>query len=357
MVLHVLNFLVKLVVLVKQSGEMMVGSFEFGNQFAVFGKHSARSFFSRIALHFTQGMRIKPLQFVLAVVLFSGFSAGNAIDLLPEDVIAPPKGLSSVQLAYVDQRRSGLYQRGEKLSASPEYNYSQIHLRYAHSFDWSGRTSVAYVQLPYYKVSTKDIAVGPFQAMDAKGGLGDMVLLLATWLHNDKQRGHYLGLGGYLFVPTGEYDSKKTFLVNTNPGGNRWRAALQLGHYLQLTEKVGWMIAFDTIWSDANTEAHWTSPTLTTRRQAPLNTLQTGLGYRVNAQLNLGLNYFYSFGGRSSLGGIENDDATRSHRYQLSTSYFLTPGLRLILQHGSELKTENGFKERGTTSLSITQYF
>lgn len=285
--------------------------------------------------------------------------SAHAIDLLPEDLIAPPPGISSIQLGVADYRRSDFYQRGEKLNlpATPEYNYTQLHLRYAHSFDWAGRTSVAYVQLPYYKVQTENIALGPIQAADAPGGLGDIVLLLATWLHNDKANGHYFGIGGYLFAPTGEYDIEKTRLVNTNPGANRWRAALQLGHYLQLSKSIGWMLAFDTIWSGKNDEAYWTSATRATRRQAPLHTLQTGLGLRVNSQLNLGLNYFYSVGGRTSIDGIQNDDTIRSHRAQLSASYFVTPTVRLILQHSAEIKVESGFKEDGATSLSITRYF
>lgn len=356
MALHIFDFLVQLVVLVKQPGEMMVSRLESGDQVTIFRKHFLSSLVFSFR-HFTEAMKLKPAVLSLAMALFLAQPAAKAIDLLPDDLIAPPIGLSSLQLAYVDQRRTGVYQKGQEILPRAEYNYEQWHVRYARSFDWDGHASVAYVQLPYYKVHTENIAFGPVRATDAPGGLGDIVLLLATWLHNDPLRGHYAGIGGYLFVPTGEYEAEKTRLVNTNPGSNRWRAALQFGHYFQLSKKIGWMAAFDTVWSGKNTEAYWTSPTLATRRQEPFNTFQTGLMYGINSQLSLGLNYFYSFGGRTSLNGIKNDDATHAQRYQITTSYFVSPGARLLLQYGSEFKTENGFKETGTTSLSITQYF
>lgn len=303
----------------------------------------------------------------------------GAIDIGPEDAISPRVGLSSVQVGVSSSQRDDLFRQGQKLSSETEYNTHQQHIRLAHSFDWGGRPSIVYVQLPYLDIETKNIelrnangrVIQGTQAVDSRPGWGDTALLLATWLQTDREHGRHLALAGYLFLPTGSYDIDNTVAVNTNPGGNRYRVALQLAHHWQLSPRVGWMAAFDTLWYGKNTKAYWMNGTLsfsrsipsaftperTTRRQAPLYSLQTALSYRVAPELSVGASYFYSVGGETSLGGVSQKDRLRSHRYQLTTNYFLRPTTRLTVQYGNDLKIENGFRESRLINVNITQLF
>ncbi len=281
-----------------------------------------------------------------------------AIDIGITDAIAPRVGLSAVQYGYTSSHRGKFYLNGEPYPLATELNTTRQYLRLSRTFDWGGRPSIFYVQLPYLNIETENVALSPkLRAVDAGAGVGDLALLLATWLHSDRDNGRYLTVGGYLFVPTGEYNINNTKVVNTNPGGNRLRAALQVAHHLQLSEKLGWMMAFDTLWSASNPETYLFSPTPVVQRQAPLHSFQTALSYRLNPQLNVGATYFYSVGGENSLGGVAQRDTTRTQRYEVSSNYFILPSVRLTLQYGADVKIENGFKEMQRFSFSITQIF
>lgn len=282
----------------------------------------------------------------------------SAIDIGIQEAMAPAVGLSFVQYGYNSSERGSFYKDGKVLSDATEYNTTRQHIRLVRTFDWNGRTSAFHVQLPHLKIETDNVALSPmFRANDAGAGFGDLTLLLATWLHNDRKNGHYLSVGSYLFLPTGNYDVNNTKVVNTNPGGNRYRAALQVAHHLQVTEKTGWMMAFDTVWSSKNPEAYMFSPTPTVYRQAPLYSFQTALSYRLSPRHIVGTGYFYSAGGESSLGSVKQNDATRTQRFQLTSNFFALPTMRLTLQYGADLKVDNGFKEKQHINFSITQIF
>ena len=293
------------------------------------------------------------------VFVFAFFCCpSSAIDIDIEEAIAPRVGLTAVQYGYNVSERGSFYQNGKELASNTEFDTVRQHVRLVRSFDWGGRPSVFYMQLPHLTIETENVALSPrFRASDAGGGVGDLALLLASWLHSDRQKGHYLTVGGYLFVPTGEYNVNNTRVVNTNPGGNRYRAALQVAHHLQLTDKVGWMMAFDTLWSGKNSEAYLFSPTMVTYRQAPLHSFQTALSYRLSPPLRIGAAYFYNYGGEGSLGGVPQNDTIRTQRFELSSNFFITPQTRLTLQYGADLKVDNGFKEKRHINFSITQVF
>lgn len=281
-----------------------------------------------------------------------------AVDIGMEDAIAPRVGVSAIQYGYTSSDRERFYLNGRPYPQSTSYDTTRQHLRFSHSFDWSGRPSVVYLQLPYVKIETENVVLSPrLRAIDAGGGVGDATLLLASWLHNDRERGHYLTMAGYLFVPTGEYDVNSTRIVNTNPGGNRYRAALQVAHHLQLSKNIGWMMAFDTLWSANNDDAYLFGLKPSVQRQAPLYSLQTALIYRFNPQLSAGATYFYSTGGENSLAGVAQNDTIRTQRYELSSNYWITRALRLTVQYGADLKIQNGFKEEQVVRFSLTQRF
>lgn len=282
----------------------------------------------------------------------------SAIDIGMQEAIAPRVDRWAVQYGYNSSERGSFYQHGQVLSNATELNVTRQHVRLVRTFDWDGRPSVFYAQLPYQKIETENVALSPrFRANDASGGMGDLTLLLATWLHNDRQKGHYLTVGSYLFLPTGDYDVKNTKIINTNPGGNRYRAALQVAHHLQLTDNIGWMMAFDTLWSGKNNDAYLFSATPVTFRQASLHSFQTALSYRLSPRHSAGTAYFYSAGGESSLAGVKQNDAIRTQRFELTSNFFVLPQTRLTLQYGADLKIENGFKEKRHLNFSITQVF
>jgi hypothetical protein len=70
-------------------------------------------------------------------------------------------------------------------------------------------------------------------------GLGDLTLVAALWPYADRTAGRYLGLAGYLILPTGDYDPARTLQLNLNPGENRLQWALQAGYSSNLSDRWG----------------------------------------------------------------------------------------------------------------------
>jgi hypothetical protein len=356
MALHIFNLLVKLVVLVKESGEMMVGGFQFSNQVAVFGKHRLGSSLclKRVPWYFTQPAALRLLACLALVLPLKT----QAIDLLPEDAIAPPVGLHAIQFRYASNRLEGRYQNGNKVAANDKLSFDSFAVRYSTAFSLANRTSVFYVDAPYSNTRTNIQ-----DAREPGWGFGDATFALAHWLLEDRKKEQYAGIVGYLTLPTGEYDPRYTansLGLNANPGQNRWSAALQAGHFMRLGHGVGWLVAFDTVWFGRNDDYRplVSSPEMQlTLERRPLYTLQTHFSRRFGQKLMLGLGYYWVTGGEVQIAGAYLNNQVNTHRYQLTTTYDLTPAYRIGAQYGGNLKTRNGFDEKEQFSLRVWRFF
>jgi hypothetical protein len=278
--------------------------------------------------------------------------SAQAIDLQPEDVVAPPPNLRFVQFGYTASERGDFYANGNKLASNTEFNVSQAHVRLGAGFDWSGRPSVAYIQLPYGSIDTKNTG-----ALDAPDRLGDTVLMLATWPIADREKHQFFGIAGYLFLPTGEYDQRYTRGgVNTQLAENRYRGSLQLGYHQRILGRLGWQVGLDTTWYGDNDEFLNSSSQRVTLSRKPLYAAQTSLAYRVQPNIGIGANYFYTAGGETKNDGVEQNNRVAVHRWQVTGFYQFTTS-RVTLQYGGDIKTENGFKEDRHVIVRFTQFF
>jgi hypothetical protein len=278
--------------------------------------------------------------------------AASAIDLQPEDGIAPPPNLHSVQFGYTASERGDYYLRGNKVASNTEFDVSQAHVRFASSFAWSGRPSVAYLQVPYGSIDTKNAG-----ALDAPTHMGDAALMLATWPIADREKHRFFGVAGYLFLPTGEYDQKYTQGgVNTQLSENRYRGSLQLGYHQRVFGRLGWQVAFDTTWYGDNDDFLDGTNTRVKLSRKPLYAAQTSLAYRIQPNIGVGASYFYTAGGETKNDGVEQNNRLAIHRWQVTGFYQFTTS-RVTLQYGGDIKTETGFKEDRHVIVRFTQFF
>ena len=276
-----------------------------------------------------------------------------AIDLQPEDGIAPPPGMTFVQFGYTNSQRGDFYSNGVKLSTTTEADLSQVHVRIAKSFAWSGRPSVAYIQVPYGSIETKNVT----GAVNAPSNMGDAALMLATWPYADREKHEFFGVAGYVFLPTGDYEMKYTAGgLNTNLGENRYRGTLQAAYHRRMFKTLGWQIGFDTTWFGDNDDFLSRPGPQVELSRKPLYAGQTSLAYRIQPNIGIGASYFYTAGGETKNNGVEQDNRVAVHRYQFTGFYQFTSS-RLTLQYGGDIKTENGFKEDRHVIVRFTQFF
>lgn len=284
---------------------------------------------------------LKKVSFTLAILP----SIAMAIDLHPDDIIAPPPGIQMMQINYQRIERGDLYSNGVKVRTGGEVVNTQMQLKYGRSFELNTLPAYFYIQAPLTEISTS----GSSSAFTANSGAGDASFAFALWPYANREAEKYMGVAGYLIAPTGSYDSQKTF----NAGENRYRWAFQAGYEQAVSKRVNWMSAVDALWYGENDDKGVTHATL---KQKALYSAQTAFIYKFNSTYSTAAGYFYSVGGETSLNGTSQNDKTQSHRYQLSgvANY---PFGRISLQYGQELNTQNGFIEDSRWILRFSKYF
>lgn len=268
-----------------------------------------------------------------------------AVDLLPNDVIAPPPGIQQLQINYQRSERSDYYQNHRKALTGSEIVNTQTQLKYGRSFEISNLPAYFYVQAPLTEISTS----GSVASYSTNSGAGDTTFALALWPYANRESEKYVGLASYLTVPTGTYNSQQKL----NAGDNRYKWALQAGYEQAIYKNINWMSAIDAVWFGENDDHATTHKTL---KQKALYSAQTAAIYKFNSTYSVAAGYFYSVGGLTSLNGESQNDMTQSHRYQISGIATLPIG-RLILQYGQEVKTRNGFIEDSRWIVRYSKYF
>lgn len=276
----------------------------------------------------------------------------HAVDLVPLDVIPPKPGLSAVSLAYISSHRGNLYREGERLELDSRLHLDQLQLRLGHAFELVDRPAYFYAQLANLRIRTS----GDLGAIEDHDGLGDLGMMLATWPYVDREAGRYVGLAAYLSLPTGQYDANRTRVLNTNPGENRVRGALQAGFSQRLLDRLDWLVAGDVSWFGDNDDYFGPNPVMGTLSQQPLYSAQTALSYQFNRMLALSLSYFYNAGGatRTDFTPWANDLSV--HRYGL-VGYLNLPVGRLTLEYGGDLETQSGFFENHRWVVRLAHFF
>lgn len=275
-----------------------------------------------------------------------------AIDLVPQDVIPPSPGLSSVQLTYSSSERGDLYREGKRQASDTRLDVDQITLRIGHAFQWGRRPAYFYAQVARSRVDPG----GSLQAVDAHSGIGDLGLMLATWPYVNRDAERYAGVAAYLILPTGSYDPLKTVGVNTNAGQNRFAGAMQAGYGQRLHGPLAWMIAGDIAWFGDNGAYVGPNPTEETLSQRPIFSTQTALTYSVNHWASLGLSYFYNTGGETRLGQSGWDNRINLHRYGANAQVRLPFG-RLTIEYGGDITTDSGLLEETRWAVKLTSIF
>ena len=273
-----------------------------------------------------------------------------AIDLQPNDIVAPTPDRTAISISYVNAQNTTLYVNNVPTGASPNLESNLGIVRLGHTYTIGSLPAVSYVQVGGGTLSPD----GSLSAYPASQGMTDTTIATAIWPYANHTTRTYFGVAAYLSLPTGEYSSTKAF----NLGNNRYSQALQLGYQRPITKSVDGAFAFDTVWYGANSQcaAACSSATNLQFTQKPLYSSQIGPIYRINQTYTVAATYVYVTGGETAFNGIERNNTVVTQRYFVSGVAYTKIG-RFMLQYGNDIAIMNGFMESRRLALRYTKSF
>jgi hypothetical protein len=278
---------------------------------------------------------------IATFLIATGFSMSAwAIDLQPGDATAPPPGLRSVQLSYLNAERVG--------ASNARINQTQVQFRYVQAFEVNKQPALFYL----HTGTGRNDPSGALAPYAADNGMIDTTLVFAYWPYVDKASNTSVAVAGYLITPTGSYSSDRAI----NMGENRYRWAGQIAYQTRIAPSLNWMAAFDTLWFGKNDASRSLTNQLGTLEQKALYSAQTGVLYQLNSTYSLTAAYFYTEGGETVFKGAAQNNSTKSHRYQLSGIGNYSFG-RLTLQYGQDIDNNATLEDKHRVFLRYTKFF
>jgi hypothetical protein len=273
-----------------------------------------------------------------------------AIDLQPNDIVAPVPGRSAVTVSYVNAQNNNLYINNVPTGTSPNLESNLGLLRLGHSYTIGSLPAVSYIQTGGGTLSPD----GSLAAYPASQGMTDTTIATAIWPYSNRASRTYLGIAAYASLPTGEYSNTKPL----NLGSNRYSQALQVGYQQPITKNIDGAFAFDTVWYGANSQCAAACSSLVNVQltQKPLYSSQIGPIYRINQTYTIAATYVYVTGGETAFNGIERNNTVVTQRYFVSGVAYTSMG-RFMLQYGNDISTMNGFMESRRLAIRYTKAF
>ena len=287
---------------------------------------------------------------LLLCTLFTPFIAW-AVDLQPNDIVAPLPNKNYVTVSYLNTENSTLYKNGVAQAGNPVIDTQSAIFRGTRTYDLGSLPAVSFIQIPYGSIQP----AGSLASQASATGVGDLTIATAIWPYHNRATRTYLGVAGYLISPTGSYSSQRAF----NVGENRFRTDLQMGFQTPITSSVDGMIAVDTMWFGGNSQCGLACTGTTTTAsltQKPLTTTQLGPIYRINEIFTVAASYFYVAGGATSINNTSRNDVANTQRFLLSGQAH-TPIGRFSLQYGRDMEIKNGYAQTRLLVVRLMKEF
>ena len=274
------------------------------------------------------------------------------IDLMPNDIIAPAPDKNYAKVSFYDTKNTTYYNNGSVVSSkpygSPVINNPNALLRVTRTYSAADLPAASYVQLPYGSITP----AGSLSNYPGTTGTGDLGLATAIWPYANRDTRTYLGIAGYLILPTGSYSSQETLTM----GGNRYISDIQIGFHKSIIESLDGMIAIDTMFFGGNSQcaAACNSSSNISLTQKPLTTLQLGPIYTINQTFTVGASYLYVAGGATLYNNAYQNNVINTQRFLVSGLAYTDIGV-FSLQYGRDMEIKNGFIQTKLLQLSYTK--
>jgi hypothetical protein len=288
--------------------------------------------------------------FLFLLALSGLFRPALAIDLQPGDIVAPPPNITAATLSYINSQNNNLFKNGVNTGADPKLESNAVYFRLTHTYTIGSLPAVTYLQTGTGTLSTD----GSLAAFPGSKGMTDSGIVTAIWPYANHATRTYLGVAGYLYLPTGEYSNAKPF----NLGSNRYAQALQVGYQRPVTKNIDAAVAVDSTWFGANSAcaAACLSNQNLQLTQKPLYTAQAGPIYKINQTYTVVATYVYVTGGETAWNGVERNNTLVTQRYYFSGVAHTRIG-RFTVQYGNDITTMNGFMESNRLAVRYAKAF
>jgi hypothetical protein len=269
-----------------------------------------------------------------------------AIDIDAGDYTALPAG-TNVAVVYAQQAsRDRIYAQGDRVPGEYGLDSTIGIARLIHFMKIGDYTVDPQVLLPFgHLEAKKDVS-----ALGKGNGVGDVILAATVWTINEPAQRRYLGITPFLYAPTGNYDRNKAL----NLGENRWKYALQVGYIQGLSEKLTLDLAADATAYGRNDKANALGQAMDQKMSYQIQAFVRH-DLRPGWDLRAGLSTAYS--GSTTLGGVKQANGGHTSKFQLGSSYFLSPTTQLMANWGQDTRVDQGFKENSRFNLRLLQLF
>jgi hypothetical protein len=279
---------------------------------------------------------------------------GWAIDLQPNDIVAPLPEKSFVQITYFNTENTTYYKNGSVVSASPYaspvLDAQSASIKLIGSYTLANLPAASYVVLPYGNVKP----AGSLSGSPPDTGIGDIVLATAIWPYSNRETRTYFGLAAYLTIPTGGYSSMQPF----NMGGNRYTTDIQMGYQQPIIGNLDGMLAIDTMFYGGNSQCSVAclSTTNVALNQKPVTTTQLGPIYKFNEIFTVSAQYYYVAGGATTINNAYQNNVINTQSFMLSSLIHTDIG-RFSLQYGRDMGVQNGLMQTRVLTLRFLKEF
>lgn len=290
---------------------------------------------------------IKSSALLLAAGLFSGTAQSAEIATDPGDYTPLPEGVNLGILYGQYATSDAAYADGDKALAEAGLDTTIGLARFVHYMDIGGIIVDPQIIVPFGKVELTE-PFGPLQPT-SESGVGDPIIGATAWFHNNPDDQEWAGLSAFVSVPVGQYDEDKG---PVNIGENRWKGIFQAAYVKHLSNSVVLdLIAEYSVYGDNDDFLGFK------REQEDAQSLQGHLRYLLSKQSHIALSYYHSFGGETTVGGLEQDDRVNTNRWLATYATFVDPTVQLQVQAGQDIDVENGFKEDTRVNFRVLKVF
>jgi|APMI01.1.fsa_nt_gi hypothetical protein len=292
---------------------------------------------------------LRPLTAIAAAAASLALTApARAIDLDAGDYTALPAGTNALVVYGQHATRDKLYSKGDQVPIHPGLDSDIGILRGVHFMEVGGLIIDPQFLLPFGRLKGKDDTA----ALGSSSGVGDLILASAIWFTQPGAKTHF-AVTPYLWLPTGKYNRNDPLSL----GENRYKFALQVGSIHELAPGVNLDLAADVTFYGKNTDANNGAGGATTLKQKPLLALQSHLRYQLSPTLDLRGGLFYTAGGETKLGGVDQDNRQATTKFNVGAGWFVAPTTQLLATYGRDIKAREGFKVNNQLNLRLLTLF